>query len=103
MTTQSCNVRLYSVKGNTAKHVSGTSISINAGGVADIPELFTDTLDVHSNQFVMLARSGTTAQRPTYTDVHPPKLGEVYIDTTVGDAIFYVGNNTWVNYAGTTK
>jgi hypothetical protein len=97
------NFRLYAAKSETAVHQSGNKVTVAAGGVTDVPEWYMDTLDTSSSRIIPLCRSGTTAQRPTNNSARPPKLGEPYIDTTVGDVIFFVGGTTWVNFAGVSK
>jgi hypothetical protein len=96
------NMRYYAAKATSLIHASGRTYAVAAGGVTDVVESEAQEIDHRSVGAVKLGRSGTTAQRPTAQSAPPVRLGDPYLDTTLGKVVFYVGSGatSWVDMTG---
>lgn len=107
-------VRIYSPAAKTITHPSGRGYVAASASVTDVQEGEIEEMDWQSQGVIVLgapginaARSGTTAQRPTYSSPRPPRLGEPYIDTSLATTVFFIGplnspSGKWVNISGST-
>jgi len=85
---------------NVAKQtirVNGRTYTGTPGNAYDIPDF--DGPGVRANGWHFIGLVGTTAQRPVLTPATSPEAPFIYIDTTVGAAIFRDGL-TWRTYTG---
>lgn len=75
------------------REVNGRTYSAAPGTVIDVPDH--DGLMLSANDWILVARVGTTAQRPTGTaDPNSPTPGTQFYDTTLGALIVFDGA-TW--------
>lgn len=93
------NYRYAAAKALILRHASGRSYAVAAGAVTDVPESEAEQVDHASLGAARVARSGTTAQRPTVTGAsgqQPVRLNEFYCDTTLGKVVLWNGSG-WID------